>query len=143
VAVTIGDECPARSRNVPWRCRGDGNIRQDLEIEVEPCAGVVGELAHRPVVARDEHPQGSDAGLFRPSPGGYEQVRANPLPAPVCGYRERRLGDPVAAWLEHLNHADEPALGEDPGYKGCGGDGAFRIRLHAGITRWVAKAVNA
>jgi hypothetical protein len=36
----------------------------------------------------------------RPSPAGYEQVRANPLPAPVCGYREHRLGDPVAAWLD-------------------------------------------
>src|SRR5262249_13388128 len=65
----------------------------------------------------------------------------NTLPAPVRGYRERRFGDPVVARLKHLN--DDPTLGEDPGDKGCGHDGAFRIRLHAGIARWVAEPVNA
>jgi len=67
----------------------------------------VREPAHRPIVARDDHPQCSDAGLFRPSPGGCEQVRANTLPAPVRGYRERRLGDPVAA--EHFNQLIDAA----------------------------------
>ena len=107
VAANHSDESPAAVAN--------DNIREELvEIEAEPRTRLVREPAHRPMIARDDHPQCADAGLFRPSPTGCEQIRANTLPAPVRGYRERRLGDPVTARLEYLNHADDPTLGEGP-----------------------------
>ena len=71
-----GRRAPRLSPMPGVACRGDGDVRGNLiEIEVEPGTDLVGELAHWPVVAREDHPQRGNACLPGPVRGGFEQSR--------------------------------------------------------------------